>query len=271
VHPDEMNLKATVLALEACARNTFRMRLHQPAIAGKARAGQFVNLRVPDCQEILWRRPFSIHRTDPGQGCFDLLFHVVGRGTRALGRIEKGTELDLLGPLGNGFEIRKTTKRALLVAGGLGIAPFALLLTAMRDEVPDIGLFYGVESREDLIALDQFKGPGIRHYLTTRDGSEGVRGVITDLVERELEKMERREACELYVCGPKAMLVRVQELVEHFGVRAQVSVENTMACGFGACMGCAVTMAGAKDANERYLLACTDGPVFMMDEIVFDA
>ena len=245
------------------------MRLAAAHIAENARAGHFVNIRIDQNSNIIWRRPFSVHNTNARAGTFDILFRVVGRGTRLLKEKRRGETLEILGPLGNTFSFDEQTKEAILVAGGLGIAPFLQLLHQLADSPIKKSLFYGVDTASRFCCLDHLRGAGAELHLATEDGSEGAQGLVTDLLEKYLQTLPETESRCLYVCGPTAMLAGVQSLVDQFNIKAQVSVETVMACGFGACMGCAVPMRHPTAAQQFYL-ACKDGPVFSLNEIKLD-
>jgi dihydroorotate dehydrogenase electron transfer subunit len=193
----------------------------------------------------------------------------VGRGTKVLGDIEPGEKLNILGPLGNTFTHPPDLQEAILVAGGLGIAPFPLLCRELLERKVKITIFYGAGTAEQFCCLDFFETQGADLHLTTDDGSRGERGFVTDSLETYLKKQESLKGRELFVCGPTPMLSQTRSLVLSLGIRAQVSVENKMACGFGACMGCPVERTESS-GYKKYALACKDGPVFYMDEIEFD-
>ena len=245
------------------------MRLACPYIAENARAGHFVNIRINKNTNIVWRRPFSVHNTAAGAGTFDILFHVVGKGTRLLKKKQPGETVEILGPLGNTFSFDEQTKEAILVAGGLGIAPFLQLLRQLADSSIKKTLFYGVDTASRFCCLDQLQQAGAEIHLSTEDGSEGAQGLVTNLLEEYLQTLPETESRCLYVCGPTPMLASVQKLADRFNIKAQVSVETVMACGFGACMGCAVPMRHPTETGKFYL-ACKDGPVFSLNEIKID-
>lgn len=262
--------EATVEHLEIVAENTYRMRLNEPYIAQTSHAGQFVNIQIPKEAAVFWRRPFSIHGTNPEKGTFEILFNAIGRGTQALRKTEIGTKLNLLGPLGNTFEYAPQTQEIIIVAGGLGIAPFKLMLQDLSNRQTKETVFFGVSSAAHLCCLDDLRQLGADCRVSTEDGSQGYHGFVTDDLQRYLRELPDLSRCQISVCGPTPMLIKVQEIAMAFGVKAQVSVENRMACGFGACMGCPVQLAHPPDEGKQFLLACKDGPVFNMDEIILD-
>ncbi|MBN1997152.1 dihydroorotate dehydrogenase electron transfer subunit [candidate division KSB1 bacterium] len=261
--------RATVVNLENVALDTFKLTLHEPTLSTQAKPGHFVNIKIPDCDGILWRRPFSIHNTEKQQGHFDILFKIVGKGTNNLIGRTAGEKLDIIGPLGNSFTLDENTSEAIIVAGGLGIAPFPLFLKHFERHDIKITIFYGVKTKENICCIKDMAEHVATIFYTTEDGSEGDKGYVTDLMHNYLDRIDLTGR-QLFVCGPTPMLKTVRALTISYGIRAQVSVENLMACGFGACMGCAVRLARSAEGEPEYRLACKDGPVFNMDEILFN-
>ncbi|MBD3373858.1 hypothetical protein GF406_02385 [candidate division KSB1 bacterium] len=258
---------AAVIACNKVAKETFCLTLKSDLIAKHARAGQFVNVSVPREADILWRRPFSIHRVDPQKSTFDLLFSVVGKGTHILSQLAPPMTLDVLGPLGNHFEYPNDKNRLLIVAGGLGVAPFFKVLQEVAHRDLTIDFVYGVSSADYFCFLSEITSY-CNLILATDDGSKGVKGTVINALETlsHIQKDDTR----VLVCGPNPMLRAVQTYCQQHQLDAFVSVENTMACGFGACMGCPVPMKNPPNEGKQYYLACKDGPVFDMSEIIVD-
>jgi len=244
------------------------MRLYLPQIAAVAQAGNFIELQVTECFEAFWRRPISIHDADSENGTIDLLVKSVGKGTRVLQQMHVGQSIDVLGPLGNSFSLQPDTKRAIMVAGGIGIAPFSLLArTLKKNNIPSI-LFYGMGSANQLCGIDFIKDAAKVIY-TTMDGSLGEKGVITNPLLAYLAENDTSHT-QIFACGPTPMLKGVQLIALEEQIPAQVSVETIMACGFGACVGCAVPLQNPQPGVQEFVLACKDGPVFNSKEIVID-
>ena len=235
---------AQLMEQEAVAHLTYRMLVHCPGIAREARAGQFAMLQVREGTDPLLRRPFSFHRVLREAGAVEILYRVVGRGTWLLSRMEPGATLSLLGPLGNGFRLPETDAGPVfLVAGGIGIAPIeeltvGLLEAAERGRVGALHLFYGARTDAELLKAERISRPGVRIHWSTDDGSRGFRGNVIQCMER-VEEEGIRPAL-VYGCGPLAMQVRLALWTLRRGVEAQLSLESLMACGFGACLGCAL-------------------------------
>jgi dihydroorotate dehydrogenase electron transfer subunit len=232
-----------------------------------SRPGQFVMLGFPDALQPLLRRPFSIHRTIGGDGApagIELLYKVVGPATRRLAQARPGESLSLLGPLGSAFSLPPGTRRLYLAAGGVGVAPltfFAERLQGRGRSAPECRLFLGGRSREDLLCIETFERLGVAVVPTTDDGSCGDRCLVTSPLE---EAIGRQPPDLVLACGPREMLACVLGIVRRHGIACQVSIETMMACGMGACLGCAVE--GRRD-RSRFLHACLDGPVFDAEEI----
>lgn len=245
----------------------YRMRISCGQVYQDALPGQFVMLRLAGQLSPLLRRPFSIHdvimeRT--GVTGFDILYKIIGKGTGALSRSRAGDEVDVLGPLGRGFTTWGNFRRIHMVAGGIGVAPFVFLAKHLMRQGysgSQITLFVGGRSCEDLLCLEMFEDLGIQVIVTTDDGSAGSQCLVTQPL-RESLRQQKPEI--LFACGPIPMLREVIAISRKDGIPCQVSIEAMMACGMGACLGCAVEN---RDSSEKYSHACMDGPVFEADRI----
>jgi len=217
-------------------------------------------LRIVELQDPFLRRPFSFSRIFPprekkrdplDEGALEICYQIVGRGTSLMAHLPEGQRVDLLGPLGNGFWVAENRKRFILVGGGIGIAPLLSWAEELNrrkprrrsaklsEDQPEVRVLIGGKGREEILGLGECKRMGIAPQVATEDGSLGIRGLATDLLEREL--MEgRHEASSLYACGPVPMLARVAQIAEQFDLPCQVLLESRMACGVGACLGCTV-------------------------------
>jgi len=242
----------------------FRLRIAAPEIAANCRPGQFVNVRLAEQEAPLLRRPMSIFRRSYGEGWIEVLVKQVGRGTRAFGQAHPGDLFDLLGPLGNGFQI-KGAQKALLVGGGIGIAPLVFLAEVLQEKKVPFRFLQGFRSGDETSCVAGLRELAGQFLLATDDGSAGYRGTVADLLEAVLNDSPEWRKSEVYVCGPDAMMNSVARVCRRYGLSAQFSVEAHMACGFGACMGCAVPAADGKG----YRLVCVEGPVFKLGELHF--
>lgn len=227
-----------------------------------ALAGQFIMLKTDDRIDPLLRRPFSIHQVTRESGKItglEILYKVVGTVTGRLSRMRKGDIIDLVGPLGNGFDVAKTNKKVFITAGGIGVAPFVYLADKLIEEKTDpelCNVFIGGRSESDILCKAYFEKLGMKVHIATDDGSIGYKGLVTDLISAELQK---GKPDIIYSCGPHPMLKAVADIAAKNEIKCLVSTETLMACGLGACLGCAVE--DVKN-EEEYLHVCVNGPVF---------
>lgn len=239
-----------------------RMGLTVSSGFGGTRPGQFVTLRFPDGSGPLLRRPFSIHgliREGGRVTGIELLYKVVGGFTRNLAEMEAGRSLDLLGPLGNGFDVPATARKIWMVAGGIGVAPLLFLAQTLAEKGTESGacaVFIGGRTAADLLCIDRFTRLGMAVHPATEDGSAGQKGLITAPLAREAAATPPDILC---ACGPLPMLRAVAKIADDQGIPCRASMETIMACGLGACLGCAVETLGDETA---YRHVCKDGPVF---------
>jgi len=234
-----------------------------------AKPGQFVMLGLAGQTAPLLRRPFSIHNLLISSGTthgFELLYKVVGTATASLAQHKPGDIVDVFGPLGSGFHIPSGTKRVFVVAGGVGVAPLVFLVSDLHRKNADLSnyrVFIGGRTKEDLLCSNEFLELGVSVLTTTDDGSDGDQCLVTHPLEKT---MGRTVADIIIACGPMGMLACVVGIAEKHRVPCQVSIETMMACGMGACLGCAVE---SRIEAEHYLHACMDGPVFPADVLKF--
>lgn len=231
----------------------------------EVRAGHFVMLRVSDGLDPLLRRPFGVFRllgakgkASKGTGV-ELLYRVVGRGTEILSAKRPGECLGVLGPLGNGFPMPEKGQKAVMVTGGMGIVPLYML----AERLGEATLLFGARSKKETVLLKDFRGLGLKIKTATEDGTVGVKGFVTALLEKELKKDTL-----VYACGPMPMLKAVSRMCRDAKVKCLVSLERSMACGIGVCLGCAVrTMNHEAGEMRNYRMVCSDGPVFDSEDI----
>ena len=238
------------------------LEIEAPAIARRTRPGQFVMVKRSLGREPLLRRPFSVFEIlRDGQGAatgFSLLSRQVGLVTRALYEADTGERIRCLGPLGKPFSVVDPPVRAMLAAGGVGLAPFATLSAALRARGVVTTLFYGGRSRGDLHRISLFEGMGVRVVPTTEDGSHGEAGRVTAPLARALDAAAGVRVM-VYACGPTPMMRAVAALAARAGQPAEVSLEPVMGCGLGGCYSCVVRV---LDGGARFVRACLEGPVF---------
>jgi len=275
-------IKAKILSNEKIIPGYYKMRLHAPGMAQEAKPGQFVHIKVKDGYDPLLRRPFSIYKSEGEK--IEILYKVVGRGTELLSRKKIGNKIDILGPLGQGFKINPDLKRIVLVAGGMGIAPLYFLAERLfgckngRDEkrskgqsllndslrnknLPDILVILGSGSKENMLCLEDFRNLDIKVAVATEDGSQGYKGLVSDFLSHLLQEDSQIDL--LCACGPIPMLKKIAQLSLKYKIPCQVSLEQRMGCGIGACLGCIIK------GESGYLRVCSDGPVFQANQILW--
>ena len=238
-------------------------------IGRRAQAGQFAQIRIPG-DAVFLPRPFSFLAAGDDRCAF--LSRAVGPGTRALADLVEGTELDLLGPLGRGFDLAAAGGEVIVVGGGVGVPP---LVHAAADLAPVTGTaLIGAARGELLLCEEEFAALGWRVRAATDDGSRGHHGFVTELLEQALAAAPGRGAQDATVlaCGPHAMLHRCAELAAATGAACQVALEEPMACGFGVCLGCAIRVHSRNPDDPpgpAYALVCRDGPVFPAAQVLW--
>lgn len=244
-------IQAPVLSNLSLSPHLHLLWVEAREMASLAQPGQFVMVRCSDDHEPLLRRPFSLHRKTSTRLAF--LAGVVGRGSRWLAQRKRGDLLDLLGPLGKGFSIDNTCQRLLLIAGGVGIAPLVALAEEALARHLSVTLLLGAGSAAEIYPLALLPA-GLQAQVTTEDGSAGARGLVTELLPGFLEGAD-----QVFACGPPSLYKALATITA--GRPVQVSWEQHMGCGFGACLGCVVE---TKDGFKR---VCIDGPVFSLNEL----
>ncbi len=262
-----------VVANDKICPKFYRLCFAAELIRKKVWPGQFVHIRVRDGLEPFFRRPFSVSRLPTEQAGLpagrasdkehvEILYEVVGPGTRILASKKKGDTLDVLGPLGTPFRMPpQGIRQVVMIAGGIGAAPFFMLSDALKGKGYDLILLYGARTGEHVFNMREFKRNGCKVYVATDDGSVEVRGRVSVL----FDKIKPDPATTfLYACGPRPMIASVQAFARQYNIGGQVSCEETMACGLGACLGCTIhTVSG-------YKTVCCDGPVFEMNEVILE-
>lgn len=254
----------------------FKSILSSPRIALGALPGQFVNIKVSECHELLLRRPFSIHRVNGPN--IEILYEVLGKGTQILAQKKPGEYLDIIGPLGNGFDLRlaiSDKRQAILAAGGMGVAPLVFLAEKIkshqvtRSPGHQLLVLIGAKTKNQILCEKEFKDLACEVKIATDDGSGGFKGRVTDLLKEVLlhnamNSTNTMNSITLYACGPRPMLKEIANISKKYNISAQISLEEHMACGIGACLGCVV------NTKNGYQRVCKEGPVFAADEIAWE-
>jgi dihydroorotate dehydrogenase electron transfer subunit len=246
--------------------------LAAPQIAELTLPGQFVMIKPGRGHDPLLRRPFSVfeilYTANAKIEGFSILSKRIGVTTRMLYDLVDGDVVSCLGPLGQSFELVDPPAEAWMIAGGVGLAPFATLTSALRAHGTRTKLFYGARKGDELFYADWFDHPDLQLILATEDGTRGDRGRITAPLERELQQATGREV-RMYACGPEPMLEAVARLAAKYGRRCQVSVERTMGCGMGGCYSCVIPMKDAR-GSQHYVRSCMGGPVLEAADVVWE-
>lgn len=263
-----MQFQSQVLANIEVSPGYYRMRMTAPPAVLGAAPGQFVMVRISKAIDPFLRRPFGIYDigkfttpyTDSGQQTFlEILYKVVGRGTEMLADLHQGDHLEILAPLGKGFDLGNEEEKKILIGGGVGLAPLYLLAKELVKS-QKVRLFAGGRSKEDVLCITEFERLGVETYVATDDGTLGDRGLVTQVMLKHLAS--GRSQKRLFACGPMPMLRAVAGIAEEMQVACQVSLEAFMACGMGACLGCVVKGVNHSAETPDYRCVCKDGPVF---------
>lgn len=271
------NYRTKIISNQEISSGIYRMRIFAPGFGEHAHPGQFLMFRVQRSLPPLLRRPFGIFRTGflpadcdgmPPKEYVEILYKKTGRGTTIMAALHEGDGVELLGPLGKGFDITSKQGEKILVGGGIGLVPLYMLAGELIERGHSVRLLMGGRTRDDILAVTEFERLGVETYVSTDDGSLGEEGFVTQVLERKLEKYPD---AEVYACGPTPMLTAVNEICVARKTPLQVSLEEFMACGVGACLGCVVKGAGHTEENPSYLCTCKVGPVFRAEHLDWNA
>lgn len=278
-------IKAEILLNKEIASSHFKMVLNLGKLNTQIKPGQFLHIKAGSDYDPLLRRPISIHRIGSNPNIIELLYKIEGKGTQLMSRRSKGTYLDIVGPLGNGFRVPKGQSNFILMAGGMGIAPLiALADNLARFRKRTITVILGAKTKEMIICKKELHDIGANVIVVTEDGSEGEKGLATVVLQSVIEQFDLRKnpaalppknaksltiaeyspGVGLYVCGPSGMLKAVAAITKYYAIQAQGSFEERMGCGVGACLGCAIK------TKNGYKRVCKDGPVFDLEEIAWE-
>jgi len=277
----ESRLSKTAIVIQnrKIADDIYAMVLSAPDLAASTRPGQFFMFMVDGGKDLFLRRPFSVAGISPEAGTVQIIYQITGKGTTQMARWEAGREIDVLGPLGNGFSWDDTIRRVVLVGGGMGIAPLLPLAGELRASGIEVSAFAGAKRMDLFFGLSQWIEYGCQVQIATEDGSGGVRGFVTLPLEEHLKRhfgpsreqsgRQRPDMAQnmLFACGPAPFLQAVTGLCESYQLKAQLSHEERMGCGFGACMGCSIPVKSG-DGGLMQKRVCCDGPVFAAGEVI---
>ncbi len=252
--------KATVVENRQLIKNHYLLTLHPSEKIKQPKPGNFFMLSVDSGLDPLLKRPFSVHRWINGN--FQVLYRIVGKGTRILGEKKRDDVLEVIGPLGNSFSIKKSYDTIILIAGGLGVAPVYALAEKISKKNPL--LFYGIRTKNEALCLDELASLGIQPFIASDDGSLGKKGNVITLLKNYLSRNQLPLShTGFYACGPEPMLKALSEVSGKIGMKGYAALEQNMACGIGTCLGCVVK------TRSGYKRVCKEGPVFPLEEIIW--
>ncbi|VAX26221.1 Dihydroorotate dehydrogenase (NAD(+)), electron transfer subunit [hydrothermal vent metagenome] len=248
-------MNCVVLENKIQADGFFYLSLKPDKPLGEITPGEFVMIRCAQSLDPFLRRPMSIADFTRDGSRFGLLVQVTGKGTAILSRLETGGNVDVIGPFGKGFKVPAGAKSIWIVAGGCGVAPFLGLIDSSVNGPIDYTVFLGARSADTLLYTARFQNRGAQTIIATEDGSKGFHGLVTEPLR---EKLQDEKPDAIFTCGPNPMMRAVKTIAEKEGTLCFVSLENMMACGVGACLGCVAKVPG----ENRYVTTCKAGPVF---------
>ncbi|MBM7624280.1 dihydroorotate dehydrogenase electron transfer subunit [Sporohalobacter salinus] len=260
-------IEGEILANKQLNESDYRLVLSLPELVDEIKSGQFLHVKCGPGLDPLLRRPISVHQYNQDRGEIVLLYRVFGKGTKQLAKREAGKKLDVMGPLGNGFDLTELENKILVVGGGIGFAPLMALVEKLVELNKEVMVLLGARRKEQLLCTDKLEKLSVGLKVATNDGSAGQKGYVTRLVEQELDKDKYEQ---VFACGPTPMLKAMQSLVNTKDIEIQVSLEERMGCGTGACLSCVCKVKVENDEGFEYRKACTDGPVFEASEVILD-
>lgn len=253
----KIKMTAKVASQQALTEDIFSMWIQADEIAAAAVPGQFISVYTKDESKVL-PRPISLCQVDKEEGRLRIVYRVVGAGTKEFSAYEAGDDIEIMGPLGNGFPLERAAgRRAFLIGGGIGIPPMLELAKQLDCEKT------AVLGYRDVLFLDKEMEQYASVYVATEDGSAGTKGNVLDAI-----KQQSLEADVMFACGPTPMLRALKAYAEEKGIECWLSLEEKMACGIGACLAC---VCQSKDVDEHSHVhnkrICKDGPVFLAQEV----
>ncbi len=228
-----------------------------PQVAKKVLPGQFVHIRTAGGFEPFFRRPFSVYRSLKH---VEIFYEAVGPGTKLLAEKKPGDSIDVVGPVGTPFTLpSKEIKQVVMIGGGIGIAPFLALSDVLKKKKLELIVLYGGRTKEHVYSMKEFKANGCKVFVSTDDGSVGVKGRVSNL----FSKIDcNPKTTMIYTCGPHAMMNAVQAFAREKNLKGEAACEEVMACALGACLGCSIK------TTSGYKTVCYEGPVFDLQEVV---
>ncbi len=280
---------ATIILNECIVQDYWRMTIRAQQIASRIQPGQFIHIKIAQSNDLLLRRPFTVARVanlNNGNSGLEIVYNVVGRGTRFMTSLQPGDTLDIIGPLGHGFKLCSDKNTHILIAGGIGATCLLMLGEAMDRDGLDFCTMLGVRTKDALILENEFNSFKGKVLIATDDGTYGYKGSVIEMLKDALINLLHPSECAIYACGPEPMYRALASICEAYKIPGQVSIERNMMCGFGSCYTCICKVDKnnvtkyrdiessyiqlSPDEDFGYALVCKDGPVFNIDEVRFD-
>ena len=252
----------------------FLMKVKLPLSFGRPAPGQFVMIRIAGLHDPFLSRPISLYSFERTRSALviELLYRVVGKGTQILSGLIKGSQVEIHGPLGGGFEWPGQKKHVVFIAGGIGVAPLSLMAETLcrNASLPreSMTFYIGAQAAQSVVGLEKLYDLCYDVHVCTDDGTLGKKGRVTGLFQKDIKKYPP-DATMVYACGPKGMVRALSAVLSGSDFQCQVSLEERMACATGACMGCVVAVRDEKGALA-YKRVCADGPVFDLQQVIWD-
>ncbi len=261
-----------ILENEEIQKNCFLMKVKMSPAFPDPLPGQFVMIRIAGLADPFLSRPISIYSffREENYCVVELLYRVVGKGTQIMAGLIEDSQVEINGPLGNGFDTTAVGRNIVIVSGGIGIAPLSMLTETLRrtHRSSNMIIYKGFQSASEVVGLDKLQTLCRNISVCTDDGSLGEKGFVTQIFQKDLKKF-LQDSTSIYACGPAPMLKAIATILNKTKFSCQVSLEERMACGIGACMGCAVAVKD-KDGALAYRRVCADGPVFNLQDIIWE-
>ena len=258
---NSMLVKGKVIEQYNLGNGYYKIKIYAPKIARRAKPGQFVMLSMWKTKDPFLKRPFSFHNIEPDLGRFDILYKEKGKGTQIMSKSKAGDLVELIGPLGNGFKIPEDINNIAIVARGIGIATLMPLILESKKRGIAIYAFLSAQTGNLLLCSNEINSISKKVFYTTDDGSKGAKGIVTNFLQNVLKE----EVIDVvYVCGSKRLTIHIRNLQRKYNFLAFVSLEEHMACGIGACKGC------VHKTKDGYKRVCKEGPIFPVEEVIFN-
>ena len=284
-----IQVTSKIISNKRLTENCWRVVLDSPQIASEVKPGQFIHVKVGGENGPIFRRPFSVFRRvnlDGDRPGIEIVYKVIGRGTQLMTELKRGDSLDIIGPLGHGFELIRDRPSQVIVAGGTGAACIFLLAEEISKAGLELKVLLGAETKASVILKKEYAALNAEVMISTDDGTYGHHGFVTQMLDEALDEGKIAPDCVVYSSGPEPMLRALALLCRKYDIPAQVSVERHMMCGIGACLACTCKVDRAHISKSRdlgsshiqfvsdkefgYALVCKDGPVFNINEVIFD-